>query len=84
MTQYSCDEEDRAQLMEEKKLSRGVGRCYLMVMDDVTELLGRSPDLEFSSFHLNEQILLKMRSRTVPVFERLKARLPPSAFTFSQ
>ncbi|EYC01369.1 hypothetical protein Y032_0108g67 [Ancylostoma ceylanicum] len=42
MFRYSCDEEDRAQLMEEKKLSRGVGRCYLMVMDDVTELLGRS------------------------------------------
>ncbi|EPB73758.1 hypothetical protein ANCCEY_07145 [Ancylostoma ceylanicum] len=84
MFRYSCDEEDRAQLMEEKKLSRGVGRCYLMVMDDVTELLGRSPDLEFSSFLLNEHILLKMRSRTVPVFERLKARLPPSAFTFSQ
>ncbi|ETN86413.1 hypothetical protein NECAME_16353 [Necator americanus] len=84
MFRYSCDEEDRAQLTEEKKLSRGVGRCYLMVMDDVTELLGRSPDLEFSSFVLNEHILLKMRSRTVPVFERLKARLPPSAFTFSQ
>ncbi|KAK6740775.1 hypothetical protein RB195_008929 [Necator americanus] len=84
MFRYSCDEEDRAQLTEEKKLSRGAGRCYLMVMDDVTELLGRSPDLEFSSFVLNEHILLKMRSRTVPVFERLKARLPPSAFTFSQ
>ncbi|VDL71101.1 unnamed protein product [Nippostrongylus brasiliensis] len=42
MFRYSCDEEDRALLMEEKKLSRGVGRCYLMVMDDVTELLGRS------------------------------------------
>ncbi|WKX98554.1 hypothetical protein Q1695_013886 [Nippostrongylus brasiliensis] len=79
MFRYSCDEEDRALLMEEKKLSRGVGRCYLMVMDDVTELLGRSPDLEFAAFSLNEHILLKMRSRTLPVFERLKARLPPSA-----
>ncbi|PIO58379.1 hypothetical protein TELCIR_20187 [Teladorsagia circumcincta] len=42
MFRYSCDEEDRALLMEEKKLSRSAGRCYLMVMDDVTELLGRS------------------------------------------
>ncbi|VDO39191.1 unnamed protein product [Haemonchus placei] len=82
--QYSCDEEDRAMLMEEKKLSRSAGRCYLMVMDDVTELLGRSPDLEFGAFTLNEHILLKMRSRTAPVFERLKARLPPSAYTFNQ
>ncbi|KHJ75701.1 hypothetical protein OESDEN_24683, partial [Oesophagostomum dentatum] len=84
MFRYSCDEEDRALLMEEKKLSRGVGRCYLMAMDDVTELLGRSPDLEFSSFLLNEHILLKMRSKTAPVFERLKARLPPTAFAFPQ
>nr|CDJ91595.1 AT hook domain containing protein [Haemonchus contortus] len=84
MFRYSCDEEDRAMLMEEKKLSRSAGRCYLMVMDDVTELLGRSPDLEFGAFTLNEHILLKMRSRTAPVFERLKARLPPSAYTFNQ
>ncbi|KAK5964885.1 hypothetical protein GCK32_012035 [Trichostrongylus colubriformis] len=84
MFRYSCDEDDRAFLMEEKKLSRGAGRCYLMVMDDVTELLGRSPDLEFAAFTLNEHILLKMRSRTVPVFERLKARLPPSAYIFNQ
>ncbi|KAJ1347660.1 hypothetical protein KIN20_002783 [Parelaphostrongylus tenuis] len=81
---YSCDEEDRALLMEEKKLSRGVGRCYLMIMDDITELLGRFPDLEFAAFHLNEHLLLKMRSKILPVFERLKARLPPSVFGFGQ
>uniref|UniRef100_A0A0K0CZH8 DNTTIP1_dimer domain-containing protein n=1 Tax=Angiostrongylus cantonensis TaxID=6313 RepID=A0A0K0CZH8_ANGCA len=39
MFRYSCDEEDRSLLMEEKKLSKGVGRCYLMIMDDVKELL---------------------------------------------
>ncbi|KJH51337.1 hypothetical protein DICVIV_02453 [Dictyocaulus viviparus] len=84
MFRYSCDEEDRAILMEEKKLSRGVDRCYLMIMDDITELLGRSPDLEFAAFHLNEHILLKIRSKILPVFERLKARLPPSVFSFNQ
>ncbi|VDP09304.1 unnamed protein product [Heligmosomoides polygyrus] len=53
MFRYSCDEEDRELLMEEKKLSRNAGRCYLMIMDDITELLGRSwVFLSFTHAHL--------------------------------
>ncbi|CAD6190429.1 unnamed protein product [Caenorhabditis auriculariae] len=82
MFKYSCDEDDKNQLADEKRVIRAPGRCYLVIADDAKNIIPPHTigEVQMHAFSLNEPMLSKIRQKAAPMFEKLKACLPPQSY----